>query len=95
MDIHDDPKTGFPGKLCQDSVAETFASAVVAEDKTFFGAEARRSTRPEGWPEVCLRLKDAGNWMKYKFYDGDFILFQYVFRILQNLSLSVLKKSDV
>lgn len=48
MDIHDDPKTGFPGKLCQDSVAETFASAVVAEDNTFFGAEARRSTRPEG-----------------------------------------------
>ena len=29
----------------QDSVPETFASAVVAEDSSFFGAEARRSTR--------------------------------------------------
>ena len=34
----------------QESVPETFASAVVAEDSSFFGAEARRSTRPGlGW----------------------------------------------
>lgn len=49
----------------EDSVAETFASAVVAEDKTFFGAEARRSTRwnmlgavlaNRGFPEQAIEV---------------------------------------
>lgn len=41
----------------QDSVPETFASAVVAEDSSFFGAEARRSTR---WNMLGAVLNNRG-----------------------------------